>query len=78
MQQVKGSLASFVVAMLVCLATAAVCGGADLDLVPWPKSVETGSGSLELTAKTRIVATEASLLPLAKLLAEEIAKTAGG
>jgi len=47
-------------------------GAAEPSLIPWPKSVEPGKGSLELTVKARIVATDPSLLPLAGILSEEI------
>ncbi|MCY2924688.1 MAG: family 20 glycosylhydrolase, partial [Planctomycetota bacterium] len=77
MRQAKGLLAWFLVATLVCLARARAAPAADLNLVPWPRAVETGSGSMELTAKSRIVATQACLEPLAKLLAEEILQTTG-
>ncbi|MCX6877574.1 MAG: chitobiase/beta-hexosaminidase C-terminal domain-containing protein [Verrucomicrobia bacterium] len=50
---------------------------AELALVPWPKTVETKGGSLELTAKSRVVATDAALLPLANVLAAEILQTTG-
>ncbi|MCY2931061.1 MAG: family 20 glycosylhydrolase, partial [Planctomycetota bacterium] len=65
--------------ILAVLVTLAVGAGAkaDLNLVPWPKSVQTTGGSMELTAKSRIVATEASLAPLATVLAEEILQTTG-
>jgi len=68
-----------IVAVLVMVVSLAVGAApkADLDLVPWPKSVETKSGTLELTGKSRIVATDASLLPLAKVLSEEILQTTG-
>lgn len=74
----KNTMAS-TVAVLVMIVSSAVgaAAKAEVDLVPWPKSVETKSGSLELTGKSRIVATDASLLPLAKLLSEEILQTTG-
>ncbi|MCY2932123.1 MAG: family 20 glycosylhydrolase, partial [Planctomycetota bacterium] len=68
------SLASIVIVLLWAPAAAK----SDLNLIPWPHSVKVAEGNLELTGKSRIVATEASLLPLAKVLAEEIAQAAGG
>ncbi|MCY2932368.1 MAG: family 20 glycosylhydrolase, partial [Planctomycetota bacterium] len=77
MPPAKRQLVSLCVATLTCWATAALSPAADLNLVPWPQSVEPKSGSLELTAKNRIVATEASLAPLATVLSEEIRQTTG-
>ena len=46
-------------------------------LVPWPKSVTLGQGSLKLKADSRIVAADSSLAPLAQVLADEIARLGG-
>ena len=43
-----------------------------LNLVPWPKSVKVNEGRMALTGKSRIVATEQELVPLAQVLSEEI------
>ena len=63
--------------LTTCLLAAQAAPADDLQLVPWPKTVEPRSGSLELTGKGRIVATDATLLPLAKVLCEEILQTTG-
>src|SRR5262249_41247745 len=44
----------------------------DLHLIPWPKSLRAGKGHMPLTAKSRIVAGEKQLVPLANVLASEI------
>jgi hypothetical protein len=49
----------------------------DLHLIPWPKALEPGTGHMPLTAKSRIVATEEQLEPLAEVLADEIAALTG-
>ncbi len=46
-------------------------------LVPWPKSVTLGQGTLKLKAGSRIVAAASSLVPLAQVLADEIARLGG-
>lgn len=46
-------------------------------LVPTPKSIEVGNGSMALTAMSRVVATDPSLEPLAKILADEVALLTG-
>ena len=48
-----------------------------LNLVPWPKHVELGSGTLELTEKSRIVTADTELMPLAKVLSDEIYMVSG-
>jgi len=77
MRPVRYLLASFVFAMLVWLAPAAVCPAADLNLIPWPKTVQVEPGDLVLTRDSRIVAQDAALLPLAKVLASEFLLVAG-
>ena len=77
MRQIKDSLASFVFAMLAWLAPAAVCPAADLNLIPWPKTIQVEQGNLELTRDSRIVAQDAALLPLANVLASEFLLVAG-
>ena len=46
-------------------------------LVPWPKRVEMKPGTMDLTAQSRIVAADPALLPLAKILADELQAAAG-
>ncbi|MCX6874516.1 MAG: family 20 glycosylhydrolase [Verrucomicrobia bacterium] len=48
-----------------------------LGLIPWPTSVERASGSLTLTAKSRIVAGDPKLAPLAQVLSDEILRVTG-
>ena len=38
---------------------------AELNLIPWPKSLTLASGEMKLTADSRIVAANAALAPLA-------------
>lgn len=67
-----------VVAALIQFSAAAVYAqDARFNFVPWPKSVMPGSGSLTLTVSSRIVAAEASLTPLAKVLSGEIHMMSG-
>jgi len=49
----------------------------DFPFVPWPKSVTAQEGGLVLTSASRIVAGDASLMPLAKVLAGEIRMMSG-
>ncbi|MCY2926251.1 MAG: family 20 glycosylhydrolase, partial [Planctomycetota bacterium] len=50
---------------------------AELSFVPWPRSVKAQGGALAMTASGKIVAGEASLQPLAKVLSEEIHRMTG-
>ena len=50
---------------------------AGLCLLPTPKSIKLDGGAMSLTGKSRIVATEASLTPIAEILAREIWITTG-
>ena len=60
------------------LALAPGAWGAEVpNLIPWPTSVEMGSGRLALTAQCRIVAMDPSLAPLAQVLTEEVAFMTG-
>jgi hypothetical protein len=54
-----------------CLLSAQASPADNLQLVPWPKSAKADDSLLEFTKDTRIVATDPSLLPLAKVLADE-------
>jgi len=67
------------VILLACLTIGAASAGppaadAHANFIPWPKKVELDPGQLPLTS-ARIVAGTPALLPLAKLLSEEIAAT---
>ena len=57
-------------------ATAAVAApeGASCSLIPWPRKIELKEGQLRL-GSARIVASAPALLPLAEILADEIAAT---
>jgi len=46
--------------------------GADLKLLPTPNSVKVAGGEMPLTAKTRIVAADPKLRPLAEIFAREL------
>jgi len=48
-----------------------------LSLVPWPKSVKMASATMSLGPNSRIAAADPSLVPLAKVLADEIHAIAG-
>ncbi len=65
--------------LLACLAAASAsaespAADARASFIPWPKKVEVEPGQLRLTS-ARIVASAPALLPLAKVLCEEIAAT---
>ncbi len=46
-------------------------------LVPWPRTLKPGEGTLPLTAESRIVCQDPTLRPLANILAEEIQLVCG-
>lgn len=52
-------------------------GGAPVALIPWPRSLTMEKGAMPLTAKSRIVAGDAKLKPLAAVLSDEIATLTG-
>jgi len=62
----------------VCVVTAVAVGHAlaqdskSLSLVPWPKQVQMGTGMFKLSGSTRIVARDAALAPLARVLSADI------
>jgi hexosaminidase len=70
---------------LLCGATAPVANAAtdpadtypDLHLIPWPKTMRLGSGSMLLSAESRIITTTKQLAPLAEVLRDEIALVTG-
>lgn len=64
-------------AFVMALAMTSSAMAADLNIVPWPTSVKTGSDNLDLPADCRIVATDKSLDPLANVLSHEIAQVTG-
>src|SRR5262245_42394919 len=49
----------------------------ELHLIPWPKTLQPGTGHMPLTADSRIVAGEEQLRPLAEVLSGEIALLTG-
>ncbi|MBI5706545.1 MAG: family 20 glycosylhydrolase [Armatimonadetes bacterium] len=68
-------MVSFVAALLL---TPWSCGAApDWTLIPTPKSIRSKGGFLELSSTTRIVAATPKLMPLAKILADEVYLTQG-
>jgi len=60
-----------VLALLVVALAPGAWGAEAPDLIPWPTSVEMGSGRLALSAQCRIVAMDPSLVPLAQVLTDE-------
>jgi hexosaminidase len=72
------ALAFFVIA---CCRAAAASDPADthpgLHLIPWPKSLQERAGHMRLSARSRIVASEDLLKPLAEVLADELATLTG-
>lgn len=48
-----------------------------LNLIPWPKSLQMGSGSLKLDSNSRIVAADKSLVPLAEILSGDLGRATG-
>lgn len=61
--------------MIVWLCLAGICalaGESTLNLVPWPKSIKETGGSMGVTAAGRVVATDPQLVPLARVLSDEI------
>jgi hexosaminidase len=78
MRSITRTIAS--VALLgICTAVHAIGQTVDtsLNLVPWPEKVEVNQGFMSVNGNTRIVATHATLVPLAKILSEEIATVTG-
>lgn len=51
--------------------------GSEPALIPWPKTVRVGKGSLRLGARSRICTTAPSLKPLARILSDEIFMATG-
>ncbi|MEI7837546.1 MAG: family 20 glycosylhydrolase [Planctomycetota bacterium] len=70
--EILGFLAAFVL-------TIHAAGGAEegLKIVPWPRSVAMQGGAVTLTAASRITTANDTLMPLAKVLAEEILAVTG-
>ena len=72
---------AFVVAAGVSGVAAAATDPADthpeLHLIPWPKTLQSGAGHMQLSADSRIVAGEEQLQPLAEVLSGEIALLTG-
>jgi len=48
-----------------------------LSLVPWPKTLRPWQGAMPLTERSRIVASDKTLVPLAAILADEIFTVTG-
>ncbi len=72
---------ALVVTGMVCGAMAAgapaTSSNPQLNLLPWPKSVQMGTGEMALKASSRIVAGDAQLRPLAAVLQEELLVVTG-
>src|SRR4051812_6896445 len=49
----------------------------DLHVIPWPKTLQRGTGYMQLSADSRMVAGEEQLQPLAEVLSAEIALLTG-
>ena len=67
--------ATFLIAVAGVILTPAATQAADaapLRVIPHPQTLELGDGAMELKGASRIVAADKTLVPLAKLLAEEI------
>lgn len=62
--------------LLTCNPAAMAEQGA-LSLIPMPESVQMGAGTMPITAKSRIVVGDQSLMPLAAVLAADIKRVAG-
>jgi hexosaminidase len=78
MRVFRGPFTALVVVAVVCFAAPAANDPADthpdLHLIPWPKSLQRGTGHMRVTGESRIVAGDDRLKPLADVLADEIAK----
>src|SRR5262245_53275698 len=70
-------LPSLVVLLLLVLSMATTSASEGPPLVPWPKSVKTDTGRMVLTTQGRITTREKDLLPLARIVADEIALITG-
>ena len=75
----RTTLSQLVAALLIGAAWsgAAPSGLAEPSFVPWPKSVQMQQGTLELTTRSRILAAQPALVPLTKIMAEEIRLVTG-
>ena len=62
-----------------CWASALAAEGAqgELKFVPWPKSVQVTGGDMTLTGGARIACADPNLLPLGRILSDEIARVTG-
>ncbi len=75
------TLCTFVIlgflASLALRAQAAPLAKEGLNIVPWPKSVTMQGGTVALTGASRVTTASNELMPLAKVLAEEISAVTG-
>src|SRR5438477_13189647 len=46
-------------------------------LVPWPRTVKSAAGRMALTGRGRVVTRDKKLLPLARIVANEVARVTG-
>ncbi len=72
MKELHLLLATLVASILICCPALAATDPADtypdLHLIPWPKSLQKGTGHMQLTTESRIVAGNEQLRPLAEVL----------
>ena len=68
----RRTLGIVVTVMLFTLTLSAQASDPEVNLVPWPQSLTLSGGDMALTARSRVVYSDASLLPLAQVLSEEI------
>lgn len=73
----KPACAAIALCSLLTVVMPAAARAAEPCLVPWPKTVTIGDGSMSVTPTTRIVTAAPSLAPLAKILAGEIHAVTG-
>jgi hexosaminidase len=81
MRQFHLPFAALFIPLVMCFSEATAVDPADahpdLHLIPWPKSLQLGTGHMGITAESRIVANVDQLRPLAEVLSSEIAKLTG-
>jgi N-acetyl-beta-hexosaminidase len=73
----SGRLDRFVAFLLVLTLTTSAAAADVPPLVPWPKTMTPGSGQMPLTARSRVVTRDRELLPLARIVRDEVALVTG-
>ena len=66
MKMVRGVGLAVLISLEIALSAGSSVAAAAPDFLPTPKSVALEEGTMPLTAKSRIVATDSSLAPLAR------------